>query len=90
MSNIKVKQKQIDRLMETAKVETMTVFGKCTVMVMQLENGFVLTESSACVDPSNYDPDLGAKICRKRIEDRLWELEGYALQKNTAPWRKEI
>ena len=58
-----------------------TIFDKCTVVSMQLANGFILTESSACVDSNNYDFDVGMKICRERIENKLWELEGYALQK---------
>ena len=81
MSEIKVTQKQIDLLMEGAEVHCMTEFGKCTVVIAKLENGFILTESSACVDPANYNQALGKKICMDRIENRLWELEGYALQK---------
>ena len=79
--NNTVTQEQIDRLWETAKVEVTTAYDKCTVMTVQLENGFILSASSACVDPANYDPELGAQICRRKIEDKLWELEGYCLQK---------
>lgn len=50
---------------------------------MRLRNGFILTESSACVDPANYDTELGKRLCLQHIENRLWELEGYALQKRT-------
>ena len=81
MSEIKVTQKEIDRLMDGAEVHCMTEFGKCTVVTVKLENGFILTESSACVDPENYNQALGKKLCLDRIESRLWELEGYALQK---------
>lgn len=79
--NNTVTQEQIDRLWETAKVEVKTAYDKCTVMTVQLENGFILTASSACVDPANYDPELGEQICRNKIGDKLWELEGYCLQK---------
>ena len=44
-----------------------------------MPNGFVIVASSSCVDPSNYDPEIGIKICKKEIENKLWELEGYAL-----------
>lgn len=81
MSNIRVTANKIDHLMQTAKVETDTVFGKCTVVAMQFENGFIMVESSACVDPANYDKAMGERICKDKIRDRLWELEGYALQK---------
>lgn len=76
-----VTQAQIDAMMASAKIERRTVFAKCTIVVVQLENGFVLTESSACVDPANFDPKIGEEICMKKIKDKLWELEGYALQK---------
>ena len=81
MSNITVKQERIKHLMDTATYSTQSFFKKCTVVVAQLENGFVLTASSACVDPDNYDHELGIQLCRQKIEDKLWELEGYALQK---------
>lgn len=47
---------------------------------MQLPNGFILTESSACVDPANFDEQIGYEICMNRIENKIWEMEGYALQ----------
>lgn len=72
---------EIKSLLETAKIDAYTAFEKCTVVTVQLENGFILTESSACVDPANYNFELGKEICLKRIENKLWELEGYALQK---------
>lgn len=81
MSNIKVTQEQIDDLLVNSQILSNTIFGKCTLMVVQLPNGFILTESSACVDPANYDEKLGYEICLERIVNKLWELEGYALQK---------
>ena len=81
VSKVTVSEERIAHLMETAKVEVKTIFDKCTVMAVQLENGFIIVESSACVDPANYDPKLGRKICADRIIDKMWELEGYALQK---------
>lgn len=76
-----VTQEQIDSLLKNATIEVQTILNKCTIVVVQLKNGFILTESSACVDPDNYDEKIGAKICMEHIENRLWELEGYALQK---------
>lgn len=83
MSDIKVTQAEIDLLLNSADVQVRTEFGKCTVVTVRLRNGFILTESSACVDPANYDVELGKKLCFQHIENRLWELEGYALQKKT-------
>lgn len=70
----------IDDIVRRCKWKTMTVFDKCTVVSCQLPNGFVIVESSACVDPANYNEELGKIICKDRIINKIWELEGYRLQ----------
>jgi hypothetical protein len=77
---VSVTSEHIEDIMNRSKVSVHTAFGKCTIVVCQLPNGFVITESSACVDPKNYDEKLGVEICMKRIVDKVWELEGYKLQ----------
>ena len=81
MSNIRITEEKIKRMMRNAEQTVYTAFGKCTIVAMKFENGFILTASSACVDPANYDINLGAKYAREQIEHQLWQLEGYALQK---------
>lgn len=56
------------------------VFDKSTVLHCQLPNGFVITTTSACVDPENYDPEIGEDICYDKLMEKIWELEGYRLQ----------
>lgn len=80
MSNT-IKKEQIEQLLNEAEVTATTVFEKVTVVAVQLPSGFVVVESSGAVDKENYDFELGKKICLERIEDKLWELEGYVLQK---------
>lgn len=75
-----VTQSVIDELMESCDIAVTTAFDKCTIVACKLPNGFVLVESSSCVDPANYDEDMGVDICMKNIEKKLWELEGYLLQ----------
>ncbi len=77
----KVTAEQIDAIMKKAKVLVSTEFEKCTVVTVKLPNGFTITESSGCVDIANYDVHLGTEICLKKIRNKVWELEGYALQK---------
>lgn len=81
MSDIRVKPERIKHLLETAEISVATIFDKVTSVTVRLENGFCLVESSGCVDVANYDVKIGTEICMKKIEDKLWELEGYALQK---------
>ena len=76
-----ITQEDIDKLLLEAEVGVATVHEKCTLVSVKLKNGFIITESSACVDPDNYNVDEGFNICMEHIANRLWELEGYALQK---------
>lgn len=76
----KVEEKDIDELINNADIDVKTVLDKCTVVTVRLKNGFILTESSACVDSKNYDEEIGEKICLDKIRDKLWLLEGYKLQ----------
>lgn len=76
-----VTEEYIDSLLDEAHVAVVDkVFDKCIIVSVQLKNGFVITESSACVSPDNYDKEIGFDICMNNIKNKLWELEGYRLQ----------
>ena len=51
-----------------------------TYVTVRMKNGFTLRESTTCVDPDNYDEEIGKQICLDKIEDKIWFLLGYALQ----------
>lgn len=74
-------QKDINDIIKETEIVTMTMFGKTTIVVAKLPNGFVIVESSSCVSTENYDMEMGKKICMERIENKIWELEGYKLHK---------
>lgn len=76
----KITEKMIDDILADSEFDVKTIFDKCTVVTCKLPNGFVITESSACVSPENYDEEMGFEICIGKITDKLWELEGYRLQ----------
>ena len=76
-----VTQEEVNKNMKDILVRTVEEFGKPTTYVtVRLENGFTLRESTTCVDPSNYDENIGKEVCLKRIEDKIWFLLGYTLQ----------
>lgn len=77
---ITVTPDRIEQVMNHSKVSVQTLFDKCTVVACQLPSGFVIVESSACVDPKNYDEKMGIEICMNRIKDKILEMEGYKLQ----------
>ena len=66
---------------EKSEIKVETVYGKVTIVSCKLPNGFVIVEASGAVDIANYDEKIGTEICMERIENKLWELEGYALAK---------
>lgn len=82
MNENTVTQRDIQNILSKTVIEVQhKVFGKTTVVMAQLPSGFVITESSSCVDPENYDEKIGLEICIDRITNKIWELEGYVLQK---------
>ena len=76
-----VTKRQIDELLEKSEIKVETVYDKVTIVNCKLPNGFVITESSGAVDKVNYDEKIGTEICIERIQNKLWELEGYVLAK---------
>ena len=81
MEDKRITDSHIDGIMErTDFSDLVAVHGKTTIVIAKLPNGFVIVESSSCVDPKNYNHDLGVKLCKERIRDKIWMLEGYVLQ----------
>jgi hypothetical protein len=78
-SPCRVTPAQIDALIAASTWTDAKMGEKTTVVCCKLPNGFEVIESSGCVDPANYDHGMGIGICRKRIVDQIWKLEGYAL-----------
>ena len=76
-SEISVSEKMVDEFI--AYDEVLTMGDNTTVVRCVLRNGFVIVESSSCVDPANYSEEMGAKICRERIKSKAWELLGFLL-----------
>ena len=74
----KITVTDVQRMIKSVKA--ITIGDKTTVVQVTLLNGFILTESSACVDPANYDQQVGADICMVKITDKIWFLLGFLLQ----------
>lgn len=77
-SGVSIGQDMVENFI--AYYETVTM-GDCTTVVRGvLKNGFVIVESSSCVDPTNYSEKMGEEICLGKIKDKIWELLGFLLQ----------
>lgn len=62
------------------EVHVSTLGEKTTCVRAVLVNGFEIVESSACVDPANYDEEMGKAICIGKIKEKVWFLLGFLLQ----------
>ena len=76
-----VTKEEVMENMQDVICKTATEFDKpVTYVTVRMKNGFTLRESTTCVDPANYDEEIGKQICLEKIEDKIWFLLGYALQ----------
>lgn len=76
-----VTPEEVKANMQDVFCTTLKPFDKpVTFVEVRMKNGFTIRESTTCVDPANYDENIGKEICLKRIEDKVWLLLGYALQ----------
>lgn len=53
---------------------------KSTLVKAETISGFVQYEVSSCVDPANYDIDIGTGIGIERIKNVLWKCLGFVVQ----------
>lgn len=55
--------------------ESTTTF--CTI---KMQNGFEFVGRSACVDPANYNKEIGEKVAYDDAFRQIWSHEGYLLK----------
>ena len=70
----------IDILLEKSTIKIESINNKVVIVVVRLEGGFVLIETSSFLDIDNFDEEIGVANCMNKIRKRLWELEAYRLQ----------
>lgn len=58
-----------------------------TICNIVLENGYSVRGESACVDPRNFDMEIGRNLAHRDAFGKLWALEGYLLAERR--FRKE-
>jgi len=69
-----------------AGMQTFKVGEKTTICLLKLHNGFEVIGSAACVNPEEYDAEIGTKIALQDAMDKVWELEGYRVQCEASPF----
>ncbi len=53
--------------------------GRTTLCILNLKNGYTINGLSACVDPTEFNLDLGRKYAFEDAIRQIWPLEGYLL-----------
>ena len=53
-----------------------------TMCHIDLDNGFSVRGESACVNPANYDREIGEKIAYDNAFSKLWAFFGFVLAEN--------
>lgn len=61
-------------------VEAIKMGDKTTVVQATLKNGFTIVDGSACVDPKNFNMEIGKECCMEHIKDKIWKYLGFLLQ----------
>lgn len=61
--------------MDSSKLDEKTVHVCCTA-----PTGFVWHETSSCVDPENFDMQIGTACASDKIKDKVWSHLGFVLQ----------
>ncbi len=77
-----VTRTQIDNRIDTvtyARIAGTTL----TICAIKMVNGFSVTGESACVDPEEFDWEIGQKFAYEKAYNKLWELEGYLTSEST-------
>ena len=77
-SGVSISPDMVDNFIK--EIHSTTLGDKTTVVRVVLVNGFEIVESSACVDPANYDEELGTEFCMEKVRNKVWELLGFLLQ----------
>nr|GAT42301.1 predicted protein [Mycena chlorophos] len=54
-----------------------------TICVLILTNGFTTVGESACINPADFDAEMGKQLAYRDAETKIWRLEGY-LRKQAA------
>ena len=79
-SEFRVKKEDIESLINSAEIEKHIFWEKEMVVSFKLPCGFTVSGRSACIDPRNFDEEIGFTLCKQDAENQLWQLEGYRRQ----------
>lgn len=77
-NSTKITQAEVDAFLAQGNAQQLD--SKTTLVSINTVTGFIQHEVSSCVDPANYDHNLGVELATKRVKDRIWPMLGFVLQ----------
>lgn len=72
-----VSEEKVDQVLEDSIITFSPMGMKTIICHAQLPNDFEVVTSASCVDPSDFDREVGKRICKERLRDKLFELIGF-------------
>lgn len=74
----KITQEMVDEF--TGAITTTHFDEKTAIVVAETITGFKQYETASCVDPENFDLDIGRDVGTERIKNTIWQCLGFVLQ----------
>ena len=65
---------------EIDKIEYTRLTGTLTHCGITVKNGFVFTGESSCIDPKNFDEEIGKQIAYENAFDKMWSHYGFLVK----------
>lgn len=65
-------------------IDAQTINDKTALVDSKLITNYNIVETSSCVDPKNYDLELGKKYATEKVVNKVWDYLGFVLQ-----WAKD-
>jgi len=75
----RVTKEYIERRIADTLFTTLVEGSTVTICQITIDNGFTVRGETDCVDPTNYNEDLGKHYAYKNAFEKLWELFGFLL-----------
>ena len=75
---------------EIGNVEYVRIGEKTTHCTITTKSGFTFTGESACVDPNNFDRELGEKFAYEQAFEKMWMPYGFWLHKALAEYDQRM
>lgn len=85
----RVSEETVERFLDRGRLRAMELDDKTVLARADTLTGFTQYETSACVDPKNFDFQIGKDICIGRIKETLWKCLGFVVQWGNSGLRRE-